>query len=147
LTLVVPGFNDSEEELRSIARFIAGISPDIPWHVTAFHKDYKMTDPRDTTAADIVRAAEIGTEEGLHFVYAGNRPGQVGEWENTRCPNCRRTLIERYGYLIESYHITSDGRCPGCATRIPGLWPDSGKVRMGHGSAKFFERMPRPVSV
>src|SRR6266851_3953362 len=81
LTLIVPGFNDGEEELRAIARFIAGLSRDIPWHVTAFHKDYKMTEPPNTTASQLIRAAEIGAGEGLHFVYAGNLPGRVGEWE------------------------------------------------------------------
>ena len=74
VTLVVPGFNDSEAELRDIARFLVSISRDIPWHVTAFHKDYKMTDAPNTAAAQIVRAAEIGREEGLRFVYAGNVP-------------------------------------------------------------------------
>ena len=82
VTLVVPGFNDSEAELRQIAQFLASISRDIPWHVTAFHKDYKMTDPPNTAAAQLIRAAEIGAEEGLRFVYAGNAAGPrrpVGE--------------------------------------------------------------------
>jgi len=85
LTLVVPGFNDSEAELREIAKFLASVSCDIPWHVTAFHKDYKMTEPPNTTAAQLIRAAEIGAEAGLRFVYAGNAPGHVGPWENTNC--------------------------------------------------------------
>jgi pyruvate formate lyase activating enzyme len=87
LTLIVPGFNNSDDELRTIAAFIASLNPQIPWHVTAFHKDYKMTDPDNTRAEQLVRAAEIGVSEGLKFVYAGNLPGEVGEWENTRCPN------------------------------------------------------------
>src|SRR5262249_31052919 len=78
VTLIIPGFNDGEAELRGAARFLASVSRDIPWHVTGFHKDYKMTDPPDTDARLLVRAAEIGAEEGLRFVYAGNRPGQVG---------------------------------------------------------------------
>ena len=122
LTLVVPSFNDRETELRAIARFIAGISPDIPWHVTAFHPDYRMTEFRSTTARDLVRAAEIGAVEGLRYVYAGNLPGQVGEWENTRCPTCRHTLVERFGYLIRSYEITAAGRCPECEQAIAGVW-------------------------
>src|SRR5262249_4676121 len=81
VTLVIPGFNDSEAELRAAARFLASVSRDIPWHVTGFHTDYKMTDTPDTDAAALVRAAEIGAEEGLRFVYAGNRPGPVGEWD------------------------------------------------------------------
>jgi len=75
----VPGFNDSDEELGDIARFLVSVSPDVPWHVTAFHKDYKMTDPDDTGVATLLRAARIGAREGLHFVYAGNVPGAVGE--------------------------------------------------------------------
>jgi len=125
VTLVVPGFNDSENELRDIARFIAGISRDIPWHVTAFHQDYKMTGPRNTTAADLIRAARIGAEEGLHYVYAGNLPGRVSQWEDTRCPKCGTTLIRRHGYLIEDYFITNDGTCPKCKLAIPGIWDDA----------------------
>jgi pyruvate formate lyase activating enzyme len=89
VTLVIPGFNDSNEELRNIAQFLAEISPDIPWHVTAFHQDYKMTDPSDTPVATLLRAAEIGKSEGLNFVYAGNLPARVGTWENTYCPGCQ----------------------------------------------------------
>jgi pyruvate formate lyase activating enzyme len=149
LTLIIPGFNNSPEELRGIARFIAGISRDIPWHVTAFHKDYKMTDPEDTTADDLMSGAEIGTEEGLHFVYAGNLPGKVGEWENTRCPGCRVTLIERFGYLIRSYKLTPEGTCPHCQTRIPGIWPREGAtaVRTGDSMAAYYSRLPRAVSL
>jgi len=132
LTLIVPGFNDTKDELRAIAQFIAGLSRDIPWHVTAFHPDFKMLDHRNTTARDLVRAAEIGAAEGLRFVYAGNLPGQVGEWENTRCPNCHCTLIERYGYLIRSYDLTPQGACPKCAHPIPGRWPrERGREGMG----------------
>ncbi len=145
LTLVVPGFNDDEAQVRGIAKFIAGISRDIPWHVTAFHKDYKMTDPRNTTATDLVRAAEIGTEEGLRFVYAGNLPGRVGEWENTRCPNCRETLIERYGYLVRSYRMTTEGKCPRCGQAIPGVWPKPTDVITGETMAEYYARLPRPV--
>jgi pyruvate formate lyase activating enzyme len=123
VTLLIPGFNDSPDELRRLTEFLAGISLDIPWHVTAFHGDYKMTDPRDTTAEDLLRAVEIGRAAGLRYIYAGNLPGRVGEWEDTRCPNCAETLIERYGYLIKNYHLTEDGRCSKCATQIPGRWP------------------------
>jgi pyruvate formate lyase activating enzyme len=124
VTLVIPGFNDSPEELGRMAEFLAGVSPDIPWHVTAFHQDYKMTGPNDTRPEALVRAAEIGRRAGLRFVYAGNLPGRVGDFENTRCPNCAALLVERYGYRIASYHLTPDGRCPGCATPIPGRWPE-----------------------
>jgi pyruvate formate lyase activating enzyme len=123
VTLVVPGFNDSEAELRDIARFLASISPDIPWHVTAFHRDYKMTDRPDTTAQTLLRAAEIGVAEGLRFVYAGNVPGRVGPFENTYCPRCRALLVERVGYTILQDLLTPGrGICPECSTRIPGVW-------------------------
>lgn len=127
VTLVVPGFNDSAAELRDAARFIASVSHSIPWHVTAFHRDYKMTDGTNTTAAQLIRAAEIGREAGLEFVYAGNLPGRVGGWEHTRCPRCERTLIERAGYVIRRDELTpTGGRCPGCRARIPGIWKRPG---------------------
>ena len=149
VTLVVPGFNDSEAELRQIARFLVSVSRDIPWHVTAFHKDYKMTDAPNTAAAQIIRAAEIGTEEGLRFVYAGNAPGHVGPWENTYCPNCREKLIDRFGYLVREYKMTPDGKCPSCRAPIPGIWPATGaaEVTIGQSMADYYSRLPRGVRV
>ena len=122
VTLLIPGFNDGDAELRALTEFIASVSPDIPWHVTAFHQDYRMTDPANTTAADLRRAAARAREAGLRFVYAGNLPGRVGDLEETKCPSCRETLISRYGYLIRAYHLTGDGACPRCAATIPGRW-------------------------
>jgi pyruvate formate lyase activating enzyme len=122
VTLVIPEFNDSDEELRDMAQFLAKISPDIPWHVTAFHQDYKMTDPDNTSVAMLLRAAEIGKTEGLHFVYAGNLPSRVKNWENTECPGCNATLIERSGYRIRRNRITVSGTCPDCTRAIPGVW-------------------------
>ena len=122
VTLVIPSFNDSDDELQRLTQFIASVSPHIPWHATAFHKDYKMTDPDNTSAQTLMRAAEIGKKAGLWSVYAGNLPGEVGDLENTRCHNCRQLLIKRYGYLIMGYHLTSNGCCPACGTRIPGRW-------------------------
>ncbi len=138
VTLVIPGFNDSNDELARLAEFLASVSPDIPWHVTAFHKDYKMTDPDDTSVETLLRAAEIGEKAGLRFVYAGNLPGQVDGRENTRCPKCRKVLIERYGYLIRAYRLTPEGRCPDCGTAIPGRW---GKEFEGQIAASPF--LPR----
>src|SRR5512147_900617 len=100
VTLVVPGFNDSTDELMDAARFIAGVSTDIPWHVTAFHPDYKMTDPPPTSVNTLLRAAEIGEEAGLKFVYAGNLPGRTKGYEDTRCPKCQAVVVERTGYVI-----------------------------------------------
>lgn len=122
VTLLIPGFNDSEAELRGLTEFIAGVTPDIPWHVTAFHQDYKMTSPRDTRPEDLLRAVEIGRQAGLRYIYAGNLPGRVGDLEDTRCHNCAATLIQRYAYVIRDYRLTPDGRCPDCGTPIPGRW-------------------------
>jgi len=121
VTLVIPGFNDSNEELRDIAEFLAKVSPDIPWHITAFHQDYKMTDPDNTPAGTLFRAAEIGKTAGLNFIYAGNLPGRVHNWENTYCPACGELLIERVGYRIRAMRV-KDGACAKCSRRIPGVW-------------------------
>jgi len=123
VTLVIPGFNDSNEELWDAARFLAGLSVDIPWHVTAFHKDYKMTKPDNTDAQTLIRAAEIGREAGLRYVYAGNLPGHVGEYESTRCPACNSVVVKRSGYFIREYKITGEGKCPQCRQKIAGVWP------------------------
>jgi pyruvate formate lyase activating enzyme len=145
VTLLVPGFNDSREEIGELTAFIAEVSPDIPWHVTAFHGDYKMTDPADTTAEDLLRAAATGREAGLRYVYPGNLPGRVGEHEHTHCPGCRARLIERRGYHVLSYRITDAGTCPDCETAIAGHWrpgwrvPDAGAGLPG--------RLPRGVRI
>ncbi len=123
VTLVVPGFNDSDQELVSIARFLAGISPNIPWHVTAFHKDYRMADRDNTGAHTLVRAAEIGKSAGLRFVYAGNLP--LRRLEDTFCPGCGATLVERSGFHVLRNRLGEDGRCPECQTSIPGIWKNT----------------------
>jgi pyruvate formate lyase activating enzyme len=122
VTLVIPGFNDSPEELMEAARFITSVSPDIPWHVTAFHPDYKMTDPPPTSAKTLLRATEIGQEMGLKYVYAGNLPGRLQEYENTYCPNCRTLLVERSGFYVRRNQVTAEGKCPKCGTRVAGVW-------------------------
>jgi pyruvate formate lyase activating enzyme len=122
VTLIVPGFNDSSVELQATAEFIASVAPDVPWHVTAFHKDYKMLGPENTPAETLQRAAEIGRAAGLRYVYAGNLPGQLGELENTRCPHCGTTVIERWGFRVLRNRVSSDGACPDCGERIPGVW-------------------------
>ncbi len=131
VTLVVPGFNDSNAELWEAARFLAGISPDIPWHVTAYHRDYKMTDNENTSVETLIRAADIGREAGLHYVYAGNAHGLAGEYESTHCPNCNKPLITRQGFVIQEYQLTSEGTCPLCGAEIAGVWADeSGNVHL-----------------
>ena len=122
VTLLVPGFNDQGDAVRRTADAIAALSPAIPWHVTAFHQDYRMTDLRSTTADDLVQACETGREAGLRFVYAGNLPGRVGRWEHTWCPDCGELLVERFGYNIRLQRTTAEGACPACGGRIPGIW-------------------------
>jgi pyruvate formate lyase activating enzyme len=122
VTLIIPGWNDSEDEIRGIAKFLSGVSRDVPWHVTAFHDDYKMRDRGRTAARTLFRAAEIGKEEGLRFVYAGNLPGLVGGLENTYCPGCGGLLIERYGFEILANRVGESGACPDCGHAIPGVW-------------------------
>ncbi len=121
VTLVVPGMNDSDAELTDLARFLASVSPDIPWHVTAFHPDYKMQDPPRTGVDALLRAVEIGDEAGLRFVYAGNLPGHVKNRENTYCPGCRSLLIERLGFCVQRNRLVQ-GHCPDCSRAIPGFW-------------------------
>jgi pyruvate formate lyase activating enzyme len=135
VTLVVPGFNDSDDELTGIAQFLAGVDPDIPWHITAFHSDYKMDNP-STTTAHLLRAYEIGVREGLRYVYPGNIPGAFGDREGTKCPSCAALVIARRGFRVSSYRLV-DGACAECSTTIPGLWDgDPGLDRSG---------VPRPV--
>jgi len=122
VTLVVPGFNDSDDELTRIAEFLAGVSADIPWHVTAFHRDYKMTGPPDTSAETLLRAASIGRRAGLRYVYAGNLPGSLEGLENTRCHSCGQLLVRRYGFHVLENRIPSSSNCPACGAAIPGRW-------------------------
>jgi pyruvate formate lyase activating enzyme len=122
VTLLIPGFNDSPDEIERLTSFVASVSPEIPWHVTAFHKDYRMTDPANTTPAMLVAASERARQNGLRFAYAGNIPGQVGDLENTRCPGCRALLVERIGYRVQQYRLTASGQCPDCGVSIPGRW-------------------------
>lgn len=121
VTLVIPGFNDSEDELSQIAQFIAGVSPDIPWHVTAFYPTYKMREPHPTAPSDLQRAYDAGRRAGLHYIYAGNRPGHVGSCENTYCPECSGLLIERRGFSVLANALV-EGSCPSCKRSIPGVW-------------------------
>jgi len=121
VTLLIPGFNDSRDELTRLTTFVAGVSRDIPWHVTAFHGDYRMTEPQNASAGMRLEAADIGRNSGLRYVYAGNLPGVVGELEDTRC-TCGETLIARHGYHIRKYRVGPDGCCPSCGAPVPGRW-------------------------
>jgi pyruvate formate lyase activating enzyme len=121
VTLIIPEFNDSEDELHRMAQFIASVSVDIPWHVTAFHPDYHRDAAGYTLVNTLIRACEMGTAEGLRFCYAGNLPGEAGEWENTRCFSCKKTLVTRRGFRVQENLITGN-QCPFCQTVIPGYW-------------------------
>ncbi|MBN2445286.1 MAG: AmmeMemoRadiSam system radical SAM enzyme [Phycisphaerae bacterium] len=121
VTLVVPELNDSDDELRQMADFIASVSPEIPWHVTAFHPDYKLKDARRTPAETLLRAYEIGRTAGLDYVYAGNLAGMVGDCEHTLCPKCGTRVIERRGFSVRTNRL-NNGACPGCGTAIAGVW-------------------------
>jgi len=131
VTLVIPGFNDDPGELAAAAQFIASLSPDIPWHVTAFHQDYRMLTPDQTSGRDLIKAAEIGRRAGLRYVYAGNLPGRLGDWEHTFCPHCQSRLVARRGFRVIEQRVTADGRCPVCGASIPGIWSVSGAAGQG----------------
>jgi pyruvate formate lyase activating enzyme len=139
VTLVIPGFNDSDEELTEIARFLAGVSIDMPWHVTAFHPDYKMTDPERTPAATLLRAYDIGKAAGLRYVYPGNIHGGVGDRENTFCPSCGALVIRRTGFYVEENRMNRPGVCPACEGTIPGVW-EAAAPKISNGTG-----IPRPV--
>ena len=115
-TLIVPGMNDSADELCQIARFIASVNPLLPWHLSRFHPDYKMRDNSVTPVDKMNEAVEIGLAEGLKHVYTGNMRSH--ERENTYCSGCGELLIRRSGYQQPESHL-KDGKCPGCGGEIP----------------------------
>jgi pyruvate formate lyase activating enzyme len=117
-TLIIPGLNDGEQELRDIACFVKSVGPEIPWHVSQFYPAYKLLDRPPTPAATLRRAREIGMEEGLRYVYEGNVPGERGE--NTHCYACGALLIERCGLTLTRNRLRN-GKCPGCGARIDGF--------------------------
>jgi pyruvate formate lyase activating enzyme len=119
-TLLIPGANDDEAQLRDLAGWIVErLGPATPWHVSRFHPDYRMRNVQPTPLATLRRAADIGREAGLLHVYVGNAP-QLG-LEDTRCPGCSRVLVERSGYQVRS-RLTAEGQCPGCGRPLEGLF-------------------------
>jgi pyruvate formate lyase activating enzyme len=118
-TLLIPGLNDSPEELKSIAEFLVNVDPGIPWHISRFHPTYRLLDIGPTPSESIHRARHIGLEAGLQYVYSGNLPGDEGE--STVCHDCGQPLIERFGFSVRKNRI-QDGRCPECGVEIPGVW-------------------------
>lgn len=119
VTLLIPGFNDSGSEIKEMAAFVAGLSHDIPWHLTAFHPDYRMTGTPPTPPAALQRARDIALAGGLRYVYCGNIGGAAGQ--NTVCPACGRELIVREGFAVIKNRLGGAGRCP-CGENIPGVW-------------------------
>ena len=117
-TLLIPDHNDSEQELRAIAKWLVSVDRAIPWHISAFYPAYRMTDVPPTPVESIKMARNIGLEEGLRYVYTGNIPGEEGE--STYCYGCGRVLIERYGFVVKANHIV-DSRCPSCGAEIDGI--------------------------
>jgi len=119
-TLVVPGLNDSEEELCDLAEFIAQeVGVDTPWHVSRFHPDYKMRDAHATPLSTLHRARDIGLQAGLRYIYEGNVPGAEGE--NTYCYNCHNLLVRRYGFGVLENLILAESKCPYCEAIIDGV--------------------------
>lgn len=117
-TLVIPGVNDSDEELTQIAEFICSVSETIPWHVTAYYPAYKMWNHPPTNSRTLRRAREIGFSAGLRYVYEGNIPGEGGE--NTYCYQCKTLLIDRFGFTVRMNRIDNDC-CPECGAPIDGI--------------------------
>ncbi|MDR1166262.1 MAG: AmmeMemoRadiSam system radical SAM enzyme [Deltaproteobacteria bacterium] len=119
-TLLIPGLNDGREELEKLVAFLVSVSPDIPWHVSAFAPLRKQADLRRTSPRDLERAREIGRAGGLNYVYLGNAVGPG--YGDTVCPQCRALLIERRGYETRLALPLAEGACPSCGQKIPGVW-------------------------
>ena len=118
-TLLIPGLNDSPEELKDIAAFISNLCPEIPWHISRFHPQFKMLKVPSTPVSSLHRARYIGKEAGLKYVYSGNVPGDEGE--NTYCSNCNKLLIKRYIYRIDENNLSGNS-CPACGKELDGVF-------------------------
>jgi len=118
-TLIVPGRNDADEQLRALAEWLVSVDRDIPWHISAFYPTYKMLHLPPTPVRRLLRAAAIGKEAGLRFIYIGNAPGD--HWEDTSCPDCGRCLIHRRSFSVFEQNLRN-GHCPYCRAAIAGIW-------------------------
>jgi pyruvate formate lyase activating enzyme len=118
-TLIIPDYNDSDEDLRNIAEFIKSVDPFIPWHVTQFYPTYKLMDTSRTPVKTLRKARDIAFKTGLKYVYEGNVPGEGGE--NTYCHNCKKLLIKRFGFSITE-DMLKDGKCSECGAEMKGVW-------------------------
>lgn len=115
ITLLIPTKNDSDEEIRALSKWVAALGRDIPLHFTAYYPANRMTLP-PTPSETLARARRIAQEEGVNYVYTGNRPGDEGE--STYCPKCRRCVVKRFGFEVEKMILDGD-RCSECGHRIP----------------------------
>jgi len=120
-TLIIPGWNDDLKELKAEAEFLASVDPEMPWHVTAFHPDYKMLDTEATPPEILVKAREIGKMAGLKYVYCGNVGFGYSDYEATDCPKCGKKIVSRMGFSVRESHVVK-GRCQFCRTKISGVW-------------------------
>jgi pyruvate formate lyase activating enzyme len=118
-TLLIPGLNDSTEELKGLAGFLSNLDPDIPWHISRFHPSYRLMNVRLTPPESIQRARDIGYEAGLKYVYTGNLPGDEGE--KTFCHECKELLVDRFGFYVRK-NVIKNNQCPKCKAQIPGVW-------------------------
>jgi pyruvate formate lyase activating enzyme len=121
-TLLIPGKNDSDEEIRAIAKFIAEVDKSMPWHLSAFHPTYKMLDVLRTPESTLLRAYKIGQEEGLKYVYIGNVDNE--DYESTYCPSCKKKVIERSGNIGQyvTNWLDENSKCPYCCYKLEGVW-------------------------
>ncbi|MDR1872978.1 MAG: AmmeMemoRadiSam system radical SAM enzyme [Deltaproteobacteria bacterium] len=119
-TLLIPGLNDSPAELKALAKWLADLSVDIPWHISRFIPRYKQMDRSTTPVESMERAKEIGLESGLRYVYIGNAQGPG--YGDTVCPNCQKVLIKRSGFWVDENLLGKEGECPGCGAKIAGRW-------------------------
>ncbi|MDR2141590.1 MAG: radical SAM protein, partial [Deltaproteobacteria bacterium] len=119
-TLLIPELNDSTEELKALTKWLAGLSVDIPWHISRFSPRYKQMDRPATPASVMEKARDIGRESGLRYVYIGNACGPG--YGDTVCPSCGQVLIRRSGFWVDEYLLDPQGQCPGCGTRLAGRW-------------------------
>jgi pyruvate formate lyase activating enzyme len=116
-TLIIPGENDSPEELNDIAQFIASVGREIPWHISRFHPDHHFTDHAATSVDLLKRARDVGRTAGLRYVYLGN----VYEGHSTYCYQCDALLVDRNAFSPREIRI-SEKQCPSCGAEIDGIW-------------------------
>jgi pyruvate formate lyase activating enzyme len=120
-TLFIPDWNDAEGEMKEMAAYLAGVDPQMPWHVTAFHPDYKLLDKAPTPPETLIKARRLGIEAGLRHVYCGNVPLGYSDYETTFCPSCGEAIVRRRGYGITMMGLRK-GKCMKCGKGVKGVW-------------------------